>query len=623
MRLVSIHRSTSALCALIAVGAAQAQLAKGSTTSVVATGGPCDIYQAGGTPCVAAYSTVRALYGSYNGNLYQVRRSDGTTKDIGMLSAGYVANAATQDAFCTGTACRISIIYDQSGNGNNLTKAPAGSPDFGMYNDSEAVADSLPIKLDGHKVYGLHVTPGGWKTPGQVGYRNTKTNGVVQGDNPETMYMVADGAYVNGSCCFDFGNTEMISTVYGDMESIYFGTNNWWDKGVGNGPWVMSDLENGVYNMGGPGNMSAYGDKNGNTTNDKSVSFSYPFATAYLKGNSATATNGGPFTLKGGDAQSGALTTVWDGQFPVGYSPRNRQGGVGLGVGGDNSSGAQGNFYEGVMTAGFASTATDDAVQANIVAAGYGRSTTIVVTIPAHRDSVFNGAFDLGTLGWTFNTWEGGAHGSVVNGEYQIQIDSVGQHNSGIQLVQNGIILERGKSYEVKFDAYASSNRTLEANVEQDVNPWVSYLPALQNFNLTTIKTTYSYAFTMTNPTDSNGRVSFNVGASTQTVFLDNIAVKAISTSIHPTNDLRASSAVIRLDHSRLQVEFPALQGLAISVGIFDLNGKQVRSDAFRARSGQVQLWTSDLSGLPRGVYVLGIQAGGMGIHCSKLLYGD
>ena len=37
--------------------------------------GPCDIYAAGGTPCVAAYSTVRALYVSYDGPLYQVQRA--------------------------------------------------------------------------------------------------------------------------------------------------------------------------------------------------------------------------------------------------------------------------------------------------------------------------------------------------------------------------------------------------------------------------------------------------------------------------------------------------------------------------------------------------------------------
>ena len=113
----------------------------------------------------------------------------------------------------------------------------------------------------------------------------------------------------------------------------------------------------------------------GNKINSKSISFPYPFATAYLKGNSAKATNGGPFTLKGGNAQTGKLSTVWDGAFPTGYSPRNRQGGIVLGVGGDNSSGAKGNFFEGAMTVGFASDAVDDAIQANIVAAGYGSNT--------------------------------------------------------------------------------------------------------------------------------------------------------------------------------------------------------------------------------------------------------
>lgn len=40
-----------------------------------------------------------------------------------------------------------------------------------------------------------------------------------------------------------------------------------------------------------------------------------------LKGNSATAAPG-PFTLEGGNAQSGALTTIYDGAFPPpSYSP--------------------------------------------------------------------------------------------------------------------------------------------------------------------------------------------------------------------------------------------------------------------------------------------------------------
>lgn len=374
---MDIRHSTSVLCMLIGAGASYAQSPSAS--------GVCDLYAAGGTPCVAAYSSTRALFSAYSGNLYQVRRPDGKTLDIKVLSAGGEADAAAQDAFCSvAKSCRISIIYDQSGKGNHLTKAPAGNKDYGPFNDSEAVADALPIKLNGKKVYGIHITPGGWTTPGQVGYRNTATNGIAKGDNPESMYMVTDGTYVNGACCFDFGNAEMSSTVYGDMETIYFGTNDWWGKGTGTGPWVMGDLENGVFSMGGVGNYSPYGDKTGNKLNSQSVSFPHKFATAYLKGNSAKATNGGPYTLKGGNAQSGKLTTVWDGAFPVGYSPRNRQGGIVLGVGGDNSSGAQGNFYEGVMTVGFASNAVDDAVQANIVAAGYGRTTVAVPGISSH-----------------------------------------------------------------------------------------------------------------------------------------------------------------------------------------------------------------------------------------------
>ena len=43
----------------------------------------------------------------------------------------------------------------------------------------------------------------------------------------------------------------------------------------------------------------------------------------------------------------------------------------GQGTGGDNSNRAQGNFYEGMMVTGATTDATDDAVQANVVAVGY------------------------------------------------------------------------------------------------------------------------------------------------------------------------------------------------------------------------------------------------------------
>lgn len=131
-------------------------LVVGLVATLVAAG-PCDIYASGGTPCVAAHSTTRALFSSYMGFLYQVKRaSNGATTNIAPLSAGGVANAAAQDSFCAGTTCQITIIFDQTGRGNHLTQAPPGGfngPAAGGF-DNLANATAAPVHLNGQKAYG-------------------------------------------------------------------------------------------------------------------------------------------------------------------------------------------------------------------------------------------------------------------------------------------------------------------------------------------------------------------------------------------------------------------------------------------------------------------------------------
>ncbi|WP_205302638.1 arabinofuranosidase catalytic domain-containing protein [Nonomuraea montanisoli] len=314
---------------------------------------PCDIYAAGGTPCVAAHSTTRALYAAYNGPLYQVRRaSDNATRDVGVLSAGGGADAAAQDSFCAGTTCLITIIYDQSGRNNRLTQAPPGGfpgPAPGGY-DNLATATKAPTTVYGHKAYGVYVDPG-------VGYRNNTTNGVAKGDQPEGMYAIFDGTHYNGGCCFDYGNAETNSRDNGNgtMEAIYFGNIKVWGYGAGNGPWIMADLENGLFS----GVNQKY------NANDPTISHRY--LTAVIKGEP------NHWAIRGGNAQSGSLSTFYNGVRPnvPGYNPMKKEGAIILGIGGDNSHGAAGTFYEGVMTSGYPSDATENAVQANIVAAGY------------------------------------------------------------------------------------------------------------------------------------------------------------------------------------------------------------------------------------------------------------
>ena len=46
------------------------------SAAIKATERPCDIYAAGGTPCVAAHSVVRSLYAAYTGKpLYTLSRA--------------------------------------------------------------------------------------------------------------------------------------------------------------------------------------------------------------------------------------------------------------------------------------------------------------------------------------------------------------------------------------------------------------------------------------------------------------------------------------------------------------------------------------------------------------------
>ena len=91
------------------------------------------------------------------------------------------------------------------------------------------------------------------------------------------------------------------------------------------------------------------------------------FNTLMLKGRSCE------FSLKAGDSKSGALSVKYDGGQPThaDYNPMRKQGGLVLGTGGDNSDRGLGIFYEGAMTTGYTSAAAEDAIQKNIVAAGY------------------------------------------------------------------------------------------------------------------------------------------------------------------------------------------------------------------------------------------------------------
>ena len=324
--------------------------------------GPCDIYATAGDSCVAAHSTTRALYSSYNGPLYQVlRQSDGKILDIGVVqpaasdSGGY-ADAAAQDAFCANTYCWITKIYDQSPKHNDLVQPPRGGfsgPAMGGFNNLP-IADMAPITIMGHKAYGVFIEPG-------MGLRQNDVKGTAVDDQAEGQYWVINGLHYNSGCCFDYGNAEIDSRDddNGTMETTYYGNATPWYHGIPPGPWVMTDQENNLVGCVNPDGSKFCPNLPTSTSR---------FVTAMAKGEPHH------WTSMGGDAQQGALSVMFNGsRVNATYDPMRKQGAILLGNGGDNSVGSQGTFYEGAMTAAgtFPTDATDQLVQANVVAAKY------------------------------------------------------------------------------------------------------------------------------------------------------------------------------------------------------------------------------------------------------------
>jgi hypothetical protein len=172
------------------------------------------------------------------------------------------------------------------------------------------------------------------------------------------------------------------------MDAIYFGSSCWFKSTKyncsvsGAGPWVQADLEYGIFAW-----------NSSQAWNANEVSFTSPYVTAMLKNDGTKA-----WALKGGNAQSGGLTTLWDGALPPGYSPMKKQGAIILGSGGDccanNTNQSEGTFYEGALVAGYPSNATDDAVQANIAQAGYG-SNSVGLSGSGRDVPAFHGGFLL------------------------------------------------------------------------------------------------------------------------------------------------------------------------------------------------------------------------------------
>jgi hypothetical protein len=336
--------------------------------------GPCDVYAAAATPtpCVAAYSMVRLLSKSYTGPLFQVRAGSSSTNntmtggpvtDIMPGRDGYV-DSTFVDTACAGTAyCTVSVLYDQSGNNNNLIRSPRGrdgiTPTSGL-DAYESIATKGKVKAGGHYVYSLFMNKAeGYRTAtGVVG------NNMPRSTEPQGIYELVDGTRNPNACCWDFGNvTTTPATSYAFADALFFGV-SFWGRGEGTGPWFGIDFEGGIWTGGSTAGDPGFG-TGSSTANLLNPSLRVPFALGLIKASSSL------YGIRVANVATATdLTVAYQGASPVAL---NHQGGIVLGLGTDKSDASFGTFYEGAIVAGFPTSETELAIMKNIQAVGYSK----------------------------------------------------------------------------------------------------------------------------------------------------------------------------------------------------------------------------------------------------------
>ena len=114
------------------------------------------------------------------------------------------------------------------------------------------------------------------------------------------------------------------------------------------------------------------------------------------------------------------------------------------------------------------------------------------------------------------------------SGSLRVDIAQVGSDESMLQYKQLGIKLEQGKTYAITFKAKADEERKAVVSFCKDTTPWTNY--GLRNtIPLTTEWKQYKFVFTASATTDEDTRLSFVLGQSTGTVWLDKIQLSEVN----------------------------------------------------------------------------------------------
>ncbi|NQT24070.1 aryl-sulfate sulfotransferase [candidate division KSB1 bacterium] len=226
------------------------------------------------------------------------------------------------------------------------------------------------------------------------------------------------------------------------------------------------------------------------------------------------------------------------------------------------------------------------------------------------KNHILNGAFSDGSSRWyDQNSDEAEGRGSVIDGQYHMQIENGGTDYSHIQVVQENIELSQGETYLFEFDAYSDSIKVIDAKFERRFEPYENYGETPLSLINEQMKH-FSYEFIMKATSDYNARVVFNCGGSDGDVYLDNVSLLHIDpTGIESYSHVVPTTMTLHQNYpnpfnasTRIQFDLPKQE--IVILKIYDMLGREIETlvnERKRAGSHTINFDASDLS---NGIYL-------------------
>lgn len=215
----------------------------------------------------------------------------------------------------------------------------------------------------------------------------------------------------------------------------------------------------------------------------------------------------------------------------------------------------------------------------------------------ADGNYIYNGSFDQQVEGvpgvnngtgstdvektsyWTFShvsANNGTASASNDNGALKVEIADPGNVTYGVQFYQRPLGIEKGETYKVTFDAWASEDRSIMSKVGSEADKSFVNYSGDNTFSLTSAKQSFSYQFRMTGESNASSRLEFNLGnQGVNTVWLDNVRLEKLPKDPNTPRD-------------------PLPGGNLIYNGKFDQGSKSMGYWQFSTKNGAVATGTVD-----------------------------